>query len=39
MLWNDEDIGVNWPKEGNLILSKKDKDAPLMSLLIKSKII
>lgn len=25
ILWNDEDIGVNWPKEGNLILSKRIK--------------
>ncbi|EOI2493624.1 MULTISPECIES: dTDP-4-dehydrorhamnose 3,5-epimerase [Enterobacter] len=39
ILWNDEDIGINWPKEDNVILSKKDKDAPLMSFLIKSKII
>ncbi|CZV62414.1 dTDP-4-dehydrorhamnose 3,5-epimerase [Enterobacter cloacae] len=39
ILWNDEQIGINWPKEDNLILSNKDKDAPLMSFLIKSKII
>lgn len=39
VLWSDEDIGINWPEEDNIILSHKDKDAPLMSYLIKSKII
>lgn len=39
ILWSDEDIGINWPEEDNVILSNKDKDAPLMSYLIKSKII
>ncbi|WP_049008289.1 dTDP-4-dehydrorhamnose 3,5-epimerase [Enterobacter cloacae] len=39
ILWSDEDIGINWPEEDNIILSNKDKNAPLMSNLIKSKII
>ncbi|GJL39437.1 TPA: dTDP-4-dehydrorhamnose 3,5-epimerase [Enterobacter chengduensis] len=39
ILWNDEDIGIDWPKEDNIILSSKDKNAPMMSFLIKSKII
>ena len=39
ILWSDKDIGIHWPKEDNVIMSEKDKNAPLMGFLIKSKII
>lgn len=39
ILWSDAEIGIQWPKMDNLILSEKDKNAPLMSFLIKSQII
>ncbi|RUM42213.1 MAG: dTDP-4-dehydrorhamnose 3,5-epimerase, partial [Desulfurobacterium sp.] len=28
--WNDPDIGIEWPLEGEPILSEKDKNAPLL---------
>lgn len=28
VLWNDADIGVEWPDEAELLLSDKDKNAP-----------
>ncbi|AWB09763.1 dTDP-4-dehydrorhamnose 3,5-epimerase [Thermodesulfobium acidiphilum] len=30
ILWNDPEIGINWPLEGEPILSKKDREAPLL---------
>ena len=31
VLWNDPVIDINWPKQSNSILSKKDAMAPLLS--------
>ena len=31
ILWNDPEIGINWPKLENLILSDKDKLWPGLS--------
>jgi dTDP-4-dehydrorhamnose 3,5-epimerase len=31
VLWNDSDIGINWPTETDPILSDKDAVAPLFS--------
>jgi dTDP-4-dehydrorhamnose 3,5-epimerase len=28
--WNDPDIGIQWPDAGELLLSDKDRDAPLL---------
>ncbi|MBR0449946.1 MAG: dTDP-4-dehydrorhamnose 3,5-epimerase family protein, partial [Clostridia bacterium] len=28
LLWNDEDIGIEWPEVGQIILSEKDKKHP-----------
>ncbi|OMH40759.1 dTDP-4-dehydrorhamnose 3,5-epimerase [Desulfurobacterium indicum] len=28
--WNDPDIGIKWPIQGNPILSEKDKNAPFL---------
>lgn len=33
VLWNDPDIGINWPTEADPILSDKDAVAPLLSEL------
>ena len=33
ILWNDPDIGINWPTEAEPILSEKDSVAPLISEL------
>lgn len=30
IMWNDPDIGVEWPYDGELILSEKDKKHPLL---------
>jgi dTDP-4-dehydrorhamnose 3,5-epimerase len=34
LLWNDMDIGINWPIEGEPILSEKDKIQPTLKDLI-----
>ena len=31
LLWNDPDVGVQWPNVGEIILSEKDKKNPLLS--------
>ncbi len=31
LLWNDPDVGVQWPDVGEIILSEKDKKNPLLS--------
>ena len=31
ILWNDPDIGIDWPTEAEPILSEKDAVAPLLS--------
>ena len=28
LMWNDEDININWPYEGEVLLSEKDKRHP-----------
>ena len=33
ILWNDPDIGIDWPTDANPILSEKDAVAPLLSEL------
>ena len=33
VLWNDPDIGINWPTKADPILSDKDAVAPLLSEL------
>jgi len=33
VLWNDPDIGIDWPTEAEPILSEKDAVAPLISEL------
>jgi len=33
ILWNDPDIGINWPTDADPILSEKDAVAPLISEL------
>jgi len=33
VLWNDPDIGIEWPTDADLILSDKDAVAPLLSEL------
>ena len=30
LLWNDPDVGVEWPNVGEIILSEKDKKNPLL---------
>lgn len=30
--WNDPELNISWPKLGALIISQKDKDAPLLSV-------
>ncbi len=30
LLWNDEDIGIEWPVDGDVLLSEKDKKNPLL---------
>ncbi len=30
IMWNDPDIGIHWPKIGEMILSEKDKKHPLL---------
>ena len=29
-MWNDPDIGVEWPEVGEIILSEKDKKHPAL---------
>ncbi|GAB4568151.1 MAG: dTDP-4-dehydrorhamnose 3,5-epimerase [Geothermobacteraceae bacterium] len=29
--WNDADLGIDWPFDGELVLSTKDGDAPLLN--------
>lgn len=31
VLWNDPEIGINWPLTGEVILSAKDAAAPLLA--------
>ncbi len=31
ILWNDPELGIKWPDVGELILSEKDKNNPLLS--------
>lgn len=33
IMWNDEDIAIDWPKLDNIILSEKDKMQPLLKQL------
>jgi dTDP-4-dehydrorhamnose 3,5-epimerase len=28
--WDDPDIGIQWPDAGELLLSDKDRDAPML---------
>lgn len=32
LLWNDPDIGVDWPEVGEIILSEKDKKNPTLAV-------
>jgi dTDP-4-dehydrorhamnose 3,5-epimerase len=32
LLWNDPDVGIEWPSAGDIILSDKDKNGKLLSL-------
>ncbi len=34
MRWDDPQVGIDWPIEGGLSLSKKDKEALSFSLVI-----
>lgn len=34
VLWNDPDIGIDWPDVGEIILSEKDKKNPLLRELV-----
>ncbi|HCR1052407.1 dTDP-4-dehydrorhamnose 3,5-epimerase [Enterobacter sp. FUJ80071] len=32
--WNDRNVGIEWPKVENIILSEKDKNQPLFDIVI-----
>ena len=39
LLWNDDDININWPSSFDIILSKKDENAPRFNRIIGNGII
>jgi dTDP-4-dehydrorhamnose 3,5-epimerase len=38
LAWNDPDVGILWPMQGQPILSKKDVDAPFLAALKNSEL-
>ena len=35
IMWNDPDIGIEWPEVGKILLSEKDEKHPAISKLLR----